>query len=121
MSFGSWLKNTLFEKEDNEVKEDIDGGPVIEKDEVKNYDYHLSVFELNNKEETGRIISYILQDKKLAVVFISERCLLHFPLRYKTLNSNPFIFLYATWISCLWRNNRRKILCNCSYIRKRRV
>ena len=68
MSFGSWLKNTLFEKEGGEVKEDIDGSSVMESNEVKNYDYHLSVFDLSNKQETGRIISYILQDKKLALV-----------------------------------------------------
>ena len=71
MSMGSWFKDLFFEKE--EVK-DL---PQEVKEEIKNYDYNIKIFDLIRKNEVNQITSYIVQDKALALIkmhkFIGNR------------------------------------------------
>lgn len=67
MGFSSWLKNLFFEEENvkteevNEIKENV-------KEEIKDYDYNVKIFDVVKKEDINKVTSYIIQDKTLALI-----------------------------------------------------
>mgnify|MGYP001613497495 FL=1 len=67
MGFGSWIKDLFFEEENvkteevNEIKEES-------KEEVKDYDYNVKIFDVVKKEDINKVTSYIIQDKTLALI-----------------------------------------------------
>jgi SepF-like predicted cell division protein (DUF552 family) len=62
MSFFARLKNLFFEDVTQEmVEEQV-------KEEIKNFDYKLKIFDLKHKDELNELTSFIVQDKSIALI-----------------------------------------------------
>lgn len=64
MSFFSWIKNLFVEdmNDSEEVREEE------LKEEIKNTDYKLKIFDLIHKDQLSDVTSFVVQDKTIALI-----------------------------------------------------